>query len=253
MGSGNATVNIDNSSTLTTGTIYNGTQEATSALSALSDLYDDVTNFDGEIVVMDSPELGGTTLTKGVYKSVQSGFTISQDSTLTLDAEGDPNAGFVFIGTQHVIAGDIELVNNAQAGNVLWISTDDMSLVWVKNGAHGFRGSIIASGNVDVSGDTTNTVPLDLQGHIASLNGTVDVNYTVADRSQLPTTFPDITLTAEPGEPAPGEPGGDEDTPGLPETGVGPVIPGWLPIVLLVIITVVWGAIKFNNVKKQNQ
>lgn len=63
-------------------------------------------------------DLGGLTLTQGVYSSV----TSSQlTGTLTLDAQGDPNAVFIFqIGTTLTTASasSIKLINGAQGANV---------------------------------------------------------------------------------------------------------------------------------------
>ena len=62
--------------------------------------------------------LGGTTKAAGVYCTA-SGISVS--GTLTLDGGGDPNASFVFqAGTSLVTAGNIVLINGAQAKNVWW-------------------------------------------------------------------------------------------------------------------------------------
>lgn len=62
--------------------------------------------------------LGGTTKTAGVYCSASS---IGVSGTLTLDGGGDPNAVFVFqAGTSLITAGDVVLINGAQAKNVYW-------------------------------------------------------------------------------------------------------------------------------------
>jgi hypothetical protein len=67
-------------------------------------------------------ELGGLTMTRGVYKTA-SDVTI-QTGTLTLDGEGDPGSVFIFsIGgnlTTGAPGGDIVLINGAQAKNVYW-------------------------------------------------------------------------------------------------------------------------------------
>jgi hypothetical protein len=62
--------------------------------------------------------LGGTTKAAGVYCSATS---IGVTGVLTLDGGGDPNATFVFqAGTGLTTAGDIVLINGAQAKNVYW-------------------------------------------------------------------------------------------------------------------------------------
>jgi hypothetical protein len=62
--------------------------------------------------------LGGTTKAAGVYCTA---IGIGVSGTLTLDGGGDPNATFVFqAGTSLVTAGNIVLINGAQAKNVWW-------------------------------------------------------------------------------------------------------------------------------------
>ncbi|MEX2527944.1 MAG: ice-binding family protein [Gemmatimonadota bacterium] len=63
-------------------------------------------------------DLGGTTLPAGVYCTASS---IGVTGTLTLDGGGDPNAEFVFqAGSSLTTAGNIVLINDAQAKNVYW-------------------------------------------------------------------------------------------------------------------------------------
>jgi Ice-binding-like len=63
-------------------------------------------------------DLGGTTKPAGVYCTASS---IGVTGTLTLDGGGDPNASFVFqAGTSLITAGNIVLINGAQAKNVYW-------------------------------------------------------------------------------------------------------------------------------------
>jgi hypothetical protein len=65
-------------------------------------------------------DLGGQTLTQGVYKSASS---LGLTGTLTLDAEDDPNAVFIFqAGSTLTTASssDIVMVRGAQACNVFW-------------------------------------------------------------------------------------------------------------------------------------
>jgi hypothetical protein len=67
-------------------------------------------------------QLGTLTLTRGVYKAA--GNVLITTGSLTLDAQGDPNAVFIFsiAGTLGTGApgGNIILANNAQAKNVYW-------------------------------------------------------------------------------------------------------------------------------------
>ena len=64
-------------------------------------------------------ELGGTTLTPGVYGNPTLGLT----GTLTLDAQGDPNAVFVFQSASTLItasSSSVNMINGTQACNVFW-------------------------------------------------------------------------------------------------------------------------------------
>ncbi len=64
-------------------------------------------------------ELGGRTLVDGVY----TGTTLSLTGTLTLDAQGDPNAVFIFQSASTLITASnstVALINGAQACNVFW-------------------------------------------------------------------------------------------------------------------------------------
>ena len=62
--------------------------------------------------------LGGTTLAAGVYCTA---IGISVSGTLTLNGGGDPNAVFVFqAGSSLTTAGNVVLINGAQAKNVFW-------------------------------------------------------------------------------------------------------------------------------------
>ena len=65
-------------------------------------------------------DLGGLTLTPGVYENASS---LGLTGTLTLDAQGDPDAVFVFRAGSTLTtasASEVRLVNGAQACNVFW-------------------------------------------------------------------------------------------------------------------------------------
>ena len=69
-----------------------------------------------------SANLAGQTLTPGVYTS-GSTMDIAVGGTLTLDAQGDPNASWIFqIGSSLTANNDSQvlLVNGARAANVFW-------------------------------------------------------------------------------------------------------------------------------------
>lgn len=129
-------------------------------------------------------ELGGLTLAPGIYKSASGTFNIS-NGNLTLDAQGDPNAVWIFqtaAGLTVGIAGpsgakSVLLINNGQAKNVFWYVGSAATI----NGAGGgiMTGTIIANSGVTFStpGNTVQTV---LNGRALSLVASVTmVNTTI--------------------------------------------------------------------------
>jgi len=129
-------------------------------------------------------ELGGLTLAPGVYKSASGTFKIS-NGNLTLDAQGDPNATWIFqtaSGLTVGIAGptgakSVILTNGALAKNVFWYVGSAATI----NGAGGgtMVGTIIANSGVTFStpGNANQTV---LNGRAISLISSVTmVNTTI--------------------------------------------------------------------------
>ena len=129
-------------------------------------------------------ELGGLTLAPGVYKSASGTFKIS-NGNLTLDAQGDPNATWIFqtaAGLTVGIAGptgakSVILKNGALAKNVFWYVGSAATI----NGAGGgtMVGTIIANSGVTFStpGNAAQTV---LNGRAISLISSVTmVNTTI--------------------------------------------------------------------------
>lgn len=129
-------------------------------------------------------ELGGLTLAPGVYKSASGTFKIS-NGPLTLDAQGDPNATWVFqtaAGLTVGIAGptgarSIVLINGALPKNVFWYVGTAATI----NGAGGgiMAGTIIAYSGVTFS-TAGNAVQTVLNGRAISLVASVTlVNTTI--------------------------------------------------------------------------
>ena len=106
------------------GTVINGTIHAADAvcLQAQSDLtiaYNDAAGRAPTTTYPGVKDLGGETLAPGVYKA--DSFAIT--GTLTLDAQGDPNAVWIFqAGSTLITAPDsrVVLINSAQPCNVFW-------------------------------------------------------------------------------------------------------------------------------------
>jgi hypothetical protein len=112
-------------------------------------------------------ELGGTTVTTGVYGSVSGTFNIA--STVTLDAEGDQNAVFIFKAISTLITGassSVNLVNGAQACNVFWQVGSSATL-----GANStLRGTILAFTSITVGAG------LLVDGRTLAINGAVTMD-----------------------------------------------------------------------------
>ena len=145
-----------------------------------------------------SGDLGGTTKTTGVYNSVSGTFGIA--GTLTLDAEGDPNAVFIFKTVSTLItAADstVNLINGAQSCNVFWQVGSSATL-----GANStLRGNILAFTSITVGAG------LEVDGRTMAINGAVTLDTdtitrsTCAEPGELSISAPE---TADLGSAAPG-------------------------------------------------
>jgi hypothetical protein len=128
-----------------------------------------------------SGDLGGTTRTTGVYDSVSGTFGIA--GTLTLDAEGDPNAVFIFkaISTLSTAADStVNLINGAQSCNVFWQVGSSATL-----GANStLRGDVLAFTSITVGAGVA------VDGRTMAINGAVTLDTDTITRSTC----------AEPGE-----------------------------------------------------
>ena len=103
----------------TSGTKYTAVDAAVTAAKVdLTTAYNDAAGRTPATTV--TADLGGQTLTAGVYKSASS---LAVTGTLTLDAENDPNAVFIFQAGSTLTSASsatIALVNGADACNVFW-------------------------------------------------------------------------------------------------------------------------------------
>jgi Ice-binding-like/Bacterial Ig-like domain (group 3) len=97
-------------------------------------------------------ELGGTTVTPGAYTSAAGTFGIT--GTLTLDAQGDPNAIFIFHAASTLItasASSVSLINGAQAANVFWVVGSSATLGTYST----LQGNILAQASITVTTGVT--------------------------------------------------------------------------------------------------
>ncbi len=112
--------------------------------------------------VVGTTNIGGTTKAAGVYCSATS---ILVTGDLTLDGGGDPNATFVFqAGSTLTTAGNVILINGAQARNVFW---QVGSSATIGGGPATWRGNILALTSITLNNSVT------LIGRALARNGAV--------------------------------------------------------------------------------
>lgn len=230
------------------GIVTDGTQHVTDAvaLQAQSDLttaYLQAANqpTDDDLTGTD---LGGLTLLPGVYEDTSD---MQLTGTVTLNAQGDPDAVFIFkAGSTLTTASgsSVELINGASPCNVFW----QVSSTAILGTGTDFKGTVMALTSATLGTDA------DVVGRILVRNAevTLDSNDIDASGCSAPpassapptataTTTPSDTSTASdsPGPSGPGGPDGPGDstpTPivpvGHPETGLDPVSGGGGPVLL---------------------
>ena len=170
----------------------NGTQHVNDAVAAQAqaDLTTAYNNAAGQTPVSTVPtELGGTTKTAGVYDSAAGTFGIT--GTLTLDAQGDPNAVFIFKTASTLItagASNVSLLNGAQACNVFWKVGSSATLGTNST----FKGNILALTSI------TATTGASINGRLLARNGAVTLDTNTVTRSTCAAPTPTPTPTASP-------------------------------------------------------
>lgn len=138
-------------------------------------------------------ELGGRTLTPGVYASPTLGIT----GTLYLDTQGDPSAVFVFQSSSTLItasASSIVVLNSPTACNVFWQVGSSATLGTNSS----FLGTILAQTSI------TATTQASIRGRLLAQNGatTLDTN-TITPIPCTPTVAPTIAPFVVPPSTAP--------------------------------------------------
>jgi hypothetical protein len=165
------------------GTVINGTIHTTDAVAAQaqSDLTTAYNVFAGQPSSASvSADLAGSTLTPGVYTSSNSTPGLGLSGALTLDAQGDPNAVFVFQAQSTLTVGSgshVLLINGAQPCNVYW---QIGSSATIGSGAQ-FVGNIMALTSVSLN--TTAT----LDGSALARNGAVTLDDNVITKAPCST------------------------------------------------------------------
>lgn len=134
-------------------------------------------------------ELGGQVLKAGVYNSSAGTFGVT--GTLTLDAEGDSQAVFIFQMASTLITApgsSVALINGANACNVFWQVGSSATLDTTTS----FKGTIMALTSIALKTGAT------LQGRALARNGevTLDTNVITSAACSPPTapTIPNTSL-----------------------------------------------------------
>ncbi|WP_217921226.1 ice-binding family protein [Miltoncostaea oceani] len=183
------------------GTVHAADAEAAQATSDLTLAYDDAAGRTPALAV--PSELGGLTLTAGVYASASA---LGLTGTLTLDAQGDPDAVFILKAASSLTtasASRVSLINGAQPCNVFWQVGSSATL----GTSSTFAGNILALTSISMNDAVT------VRGRALARNGAVTlINDTITvGRCSTPVTPRNATPGdgSGPGGPgAPGTPGG---------------------------------------------
>ncbi|WP_182905468.1 DUF4082 domain-containing protein [Microbispora sp. H13382] len=172
------------------GSVHAGDSAAANAMADAVVARDQITGMSSTATI--GPNLGGTTRGPGVYDSSTGAFSIS--GSLTLDAQSNPDAIFVFRASTLTAAqsSNIALTGGAQENNVYWQLDNTVSLGMYPT----FRGTVLANGNVSVGPVSA------VYGRMFSLGGTVAITGTTsipATRITVPNNPPTTTtLTSSP-------------------------------------------------------
>jgi hypothetical protein len=143
------------------GTVHAADAVALQAQSDLTTAYNDAAGRTPPAAV--PADLGGLTLTGGVYKSASA---LQLTGALTLDAQGDPNTVFIFQAASTLItasASHVNLINGAQPCNVFWQVGSSATL----GTSSVFVGNILALTSVSMNNAVT------VQGRALARNGSV--------------------------------------------------------------------------------
>jgi hypothetical protein len=180
------------------GTIHAADAVAAQAQSALTAAYIDTAGRACQ-VALTGQDLGGLTLTHNVHC-----FTSSAQltGTLTLDAQGDPNAVFIFqiVSTLTTASGSrVNLINGAQSCNVFWQVGSSATLGTTTT----FRGNILALTSI------TATTGATVDGRLLARNGAVTLDSNTVTRAQCAAppppdeTGPIVNINGPPNAPCP--------------------------------------------------
>ena len=176
--------------------IVNGTKHIAdqAAVQAKTDLTAAYNSARGQTPVsIVATELGGKILTPGVYNSAAGTFNIT--GPLTLDAQGNPNAVFIFKTASTLITGgasSVVLTNGAQSCNIFW-QVGSSATLGTKSV---FKGNILASASVTLATGAS------IEGRVLAQTGAVTLDNNVITGTKcsgLATTTINAPGTSTPG------------------------------------------------------
>lgn len=197
---------------------------------AKNDLTSAYTDAAGRVFTVALSELGSTIKLPGVYKNTASSdFQIT--GVLTLDAQGDPNAVFIFQSDSTLITASnssVSLINGAQACNVFWQVGSSATLGTGSN----FQGTIMAQQAITDNGGST------INGRLLASVQAVTLNNTNVFRSVCAAAVIPAVVAGDGGSDGGGSDGassgnGTRSIVGLPNTGGAPIRNDDFPWVLL--------------------
>ena len=199
------------------GTIHAADANAAGAQADLTIAYNDAAGRTPSATLTSGFIGAGQTLAPGVYNATSS---LDVGGSLTLDAQGDPNAVFIFQAGSTLVTDTgtmIHLTNGAQACNVFWQVGSSATL----NTSTTFQGTILALASISVlTGDT-------ITGRALARNGAVTLDDDTITRPRC-TTSPTPTPTPTGTGPTP-TPTGTRPTPSPTGTGPTPTPTGTRP------------------------
>jgi hypothetical protein len=170
-----------------TGTTHAGDTVAMTAQGDLTTAYNSAAGAQGGAIL--AADIGGQTLTAGVYKTTSAQPSLGITGSLTLDAQGNPNATFIFqiVSTLTTATNNssVILINGAQPGNVFWQVGSSATL-----GTNTvFAGTIMAQASVTLTTRTT------LNGRALARAGAVTLDTNTITRSLCPGEVPPVPPT----------------------------------------------------------
>jgi hypothetical protein len=196
------------------GTVHQTDAVALQAQTDLTTAYNDAAGRTSTGTI--SADLGGQTLTPGVYTGSSS---LQLTGTLTLDGQGDENAVFIFQAGSTLITASssrVVLIGLAQACNVVWQVGSSATLGTVSS----FAGDILAFESITLNNGVT------VDGSTLARNGAVTLDDDTISRATCAAAPTTTTTVPGTGSTVTTNPGGGGTTTTLPGGSTATTIPG---------------------------